>query len=79
MMNPVEQKAVRKALTLGLKVGPKRFCGAHRDGWCCVLTWAAETSLRNVVWVRLVVVGPRWPPVRWATTFADTNLVDGRR
>lgn len=71
-MNPVEQKAVREGLTLGLGVGPKRFCGAHREGWCLVLMWGAKTSLRNVVWVRLLVVGPRWPPVQWATTFAES-------
>ena len=36
-----------------------------------VLTWSAETSVRNLVWMRVVVIGLSWPPVRWATRFVD--------
>jgi hypothetical protein len=36
-----------------------------------VLTWNAETDVRNLVLTRVVVIGLSWPPVRWATRFVD--------
>ena len=58
---------------VALQTGPLIFTGACWDSQArgLVLAWNAETSVRNLVLTRVVVIGLSWPPMRWATRFVD--------
>ncbi len=34
-----------------------------------VLGWCAETEVANVLWIRLITISFRWPPVRFYESF----------
>lgn len=49
---------------------PSRFLvvPSPEDKAICFV-WRAETEVRNVLWVRLVIVRLGWPPIRHIETF----------
>ena len=36
-----------------------------------IISWVAETSAPNIVWVRIVSIKWRWPPIKCVTCFTD--------
>ena len=36
-----------------------------------ILSWVAGTEAPNIVWLRLITIKWRWPPVRCIECFAD--------
>jgi len=57
-----------------LKRGPKTFhlSLAWKDK-AIILSWVAETEVRNLVWTRLCTIKWRWPPVKCVTAFTDAS------
>ena len=37
------------------------------------LTWIAETSAVNMLWVRCLTIRLGWPPIRWTHCFTDID------
>lgn len=65
----------RRARPVWVEPEPFTFCGASWD-WRArglVLMWLADVHLRDLVLMRVVVVGLSWPPVRWATRTVDIS------
>ncbi len=36
-----------------------------------IISWVAETSAPNMVWLRIVTIKWRWPPIKCVTCFTD--------
>lgn len=47
------------------------FSGSDR---AIILGWVAETSISNIVWLRLLTIKWRWPPVKCITYFTDKEI-----
>jgi hypothetical protein len=42
-----------------------------RSDRALILSWVAETSAPNIVWMRLITIKWRWPPIMCVTCFTD--------
>lgn len=59
---------------LRLKTGPVAF--RFSLDWkerAIILSWVAETEAPNLVWIRLITIKWRWPPMRCVAAFTDTD------
>ncbi len=56
---------------LKLARGKPMFAGLQWDNQLkgLVLGWGADTEVANVVWIRLITISFRWPPVRFFEAF----------
>ena len=36
-----------------------------------IISWVAETNVSNMVWIRIVSIKWRWPPIKCVTCFTD--------
>lgn len=63
---------------LRLNTGPLRLNKVvwDRQSRSVAISWAAETEVVNVIYVRFVAVGFSWPPVRWVSSFMSTDDED---
>lgn len=58
---------------LCLEIGPKGFnFSLSRYDKAIILLWVAETSLANVVWMRIITIKWRWPPVKCVEAFTES-------
>lgn len=59
---------------LSLEVGPEvfQFFPSWRDK-AIILSWVAETSAPNILWIRLITIKWRWPPIKCVTVFTDAD------
>ena len=49
---------------------PSRFLVVpSREDKAICLVWRAETEVRNVLWVRLIILRLGWPPIRHIEAF----------
>jgi len=61
-------------LKLCLKTDPAAFhFSLDWEDKAIILSWVAETSAPNLVWMRLITIKWRWPPVKCVTTFTDAD------
>ena len=59
---------------LRLERGPVAFhFSLDREDKAVILQWVAETSAPNLVWMRLITVKWRWPPIKSVTAFTDAD------
>ena len=58
---------------LRLKTGPLEFTGISLENKVIALAWVAETELQNIILMRLVTIGWRWPPVKCVTVFTNAD------
>ena len=42
-----------------------------RSDRAIIISWVAETNVSNMVWIRIVSIKWRWPPIRCVTCFTD--------
>jgi hypothetical protein len=42
-----------------------------RSDRAIIISWVAETSVSNMVFLRMITIKWRWPPVKWITCFTD--------
>ena len=56
---------------LKLYTEPLQFAGLYFDKKArgIVLAWRADTEVPNIVWLRLLIIGFTWPPIRLAEAF----------
>jgi len=55
-------------------IGPKTF--SIDFSWsdkAIILGWFAETSMANIIWMRLITIRWGWPPVRCVECFTDVD------
>lgn len=45
----------------------------RRDFLSLIFWWQRETSAKNVVWVRVLVVGIHWPPIMHICCFHEVD------
>ena len=59
---------------LRLEIGPKTFqiFPSWRDK-AFILSWVAETEAPNLIWIRLITIKWRWPPVVCVEAFTDAD------
>jgi len=59
---------------LRLEKGPAAFhFSLDWEDKTIILMWVAETSAPNLVWMRLITIKWRWPPVKCVTAFTDAD------
>jgi len=57
---------------LSLEIGPKTFQAFPSWGdKAFIISWVAETSAPNWIWIRLITIKWRWPPIKCKTCFTD--------
>jgi len=58
---------------LRLAIGKPFFLGPQWDSKLkgIVLAWGGETEVANMLWIRLVTISFRWPPIRVYEAFTD--------
>ena len=56
---------------LNLYTEPPQFAGLYCDKKArgIVLAWRADTEAPNIFWLRLLIIGFSWPPIRLVKTF----------
>lgn len=60
----------RDGQTMELQVGPTVFqVGVLRQDRAFCLHWTGMTNFQNIIWMRFVVLGPWWPPVKSLSCF----------
>jgi len=65
-----------KTITLDLDVGPTVFqVGVSRSDRAVILNWAGETNTSNIIFMRFVVLGLQWPPVRRISCYVNREEV----
>lgn len=42
-----------------------------RSDRAIIISWVAETSASNMIWLRMVTIKWRWPPIICITCFTD--------
>ena len=61
---------------LRLEKGPAAFhFSLDGEDKTIILMWVAETSAPNLVWMRLITIKWRWPPVKCVTAFTDAEAL----
>ena len=64
----------RDGQTMELEVAGRVFqVGVLRQDRALCLHWTGMTNLQNVIWMRFVVLGPWWPPVKVLSCFSYTR------
>lgn len=60
---------------ISLHTGALQFAGAEidRKRRCVVFAWMAETESPNHKYVKAIGFGLAWPPVRWISSFLQTD------
>jgi len=59
---------------LRLEVYPAAFhFSLDREDKAIIFQWVAETSAPNLVWMRLITIKWRWPPIKCLTVFTDAD------
>lgn len=58
---------------LRLAIGKPFFLGPQWDSKLkgIVLAWGAETEVANLLWIKLMTISFRWPPIRVYESFTN--------
>jgi len=44
-----------------------------RSNKTLALFWTRQTQFRNILWMLIIVIGWKWPPIKWRAFFTDID------
>lgn len=58
-------------MELCLEVDREKIFSLQFSDRAIIISWVAETSAPNIIWMRLVTIKWRWPPIKCVACFTD--------
>jgi len=55
-----------------MKPAQFNWCISWRE-MAIILSWVASTEVKNLLWLKLMTIKWRWPPVKSVTCFTDAE------